>query len=132
MTAQHRFLTVAEVMDIHDQEITAAGGVSGLRDQAALESALGAVQASFAGRHLMDIFEMAATYVNSIALNHPFVDGNKRTALASGLTFLFMNGYEVEESGDEELADKTLELVNRRITKSDLAEHLRSRSREMQ
>jgi death-on-curing protein len=57
----------------------------------------------------MDIFEMAATYLNSIAINHPFMDGNKRTALASSLTFLFMNGYEIEESYDEELADKTLD-----------------------
>jgi death-on-curing protein len=75
---------------------------------------------------------MAATYLNSIAINHPFLDGNKRTALASSLTFLFMNGYEIEESYDEELADKTLDLVTRKISKSDLVKHLKARSKEIE
>lgn len=126
-----RFLSLAEVLEIHDQEIAAAGGSSGIRDIKALESALGAPQASFNGQFLMDIFEMAATYLNSIALNHPFLDGNKRTALASMLTFLFINGYETDESYDEELADKTMELVTRKIQKSDFAQHLKSRCKEI-
>lgn len=72
---------------------------------------------------------MAATYLNSIALDHPFLDGNKRTALASSLTFLFINGFEIDEQTDFELADKTLDLVARKITKSDFAQHLKSYSR---
>ena len=132
MTVEPRFLTVSEVIEIHDQEIATAGGLSGVRDLNALDSALGALQASFGGKFLLDIFEMAATYLNSIAKNHPFLDGNKRTALASSLTFLFMNGYEIDEFYDEELADKTLELVTRKITKSDLAKYLKSRSKEIQ
>ncbi|MGB7569605.1 MAG: type II toxin-antitoxin system death-on-curing family toxin [Chitinivibrionales bacterium] len=131
MTIEPRFLTIPEVIEIHDQEIVAAGGLSGVRDLNALDSAVGAPQASFSGQFLMDIFEMAATYLNSIAINHPFMDGNKRTALASSLTFLFMNGYEIEESYDEELADKTLDLVTRKITKSDLTKHLKARSKEI-
>jgi len=131
MTIEPRFLTLSEVIEIHDQEIATAGGLSGVRDLKALESSIGTPQASFNGQFLMDIFEMAATYLNSIAINHPFLDGNKRTALASSLTFLFMNGYEIEESYDEELADKTLDLVTRKITKSDLAKHLKSRSKEI-
>jgi death-on-curing protein len=79
----------------------------------------------------MGIFEMAATYVNSIAQNHPFLDGNKRTALASSLTFLFINGYEIDESYDEELADKTIDLVTRKITKTDFANFLKSRSNDI-
>jgi len=132
MISEPRFLTVFEVIEIHDQEIAAAGGLSGVRDMAALESALRAPQASFSGQFLMDIFEMAATYINSIALNHPFLDGNKRTALATSLTFLFINGFEIDEQSDFELADKTLELVARKITKSDLAQHLKSRSKEIE
>jgi death-on-curing protein len=80
----------------------------------------------------MDIFEMAATYLNSIALDHPFLDGNKRTALASSLTFLFINGFEIHEQTNFELADKTLDLVARKISKSDFAQHLKSRSREIE
>jgi len=132
MTGEPRFLSISEVIEIHNQEIATAGGLSGVRDMAALESALFAPQASFNGQFLMDIFEMAATYINSIALNHPFLDGNKRTALAACLTFLFMNGYEIDEEYDCELADKVLDLVARKITKSDLSQHLKSRSKEIE
>jgi death-on-curing protein len=131
MTIDPRFLTVSEVMEIHGQEIATAGGLSGVRDPKSLESAVGAPKASFNGEFLMDIFEMAATYLNSIALSHPFLDGNKRTALATCLTFLFINGFEIDEQYDLELADKTLELVARKITKSDFAQHLKFRSKEI-
>ena len=132
MTPEPRFLTISEIMQIHDQEIKAAGGLAGIRDHKALESAVGAPQASFKGNLIMDIFEMAATYLNSIALDHPFLDGNKRTALASCLTFLYINGFEIVEQTDSELADKTLDLVAHKVTKSDLAQHLKSRSKEIQ
>jgi death on curing protein len=132
MTPEPRFLSISEVIEIHDREIAAAGGLSGIRDLKALESAMGAPQASFNGEFLMDIFEMAATYLNSIALDHPFLDGNKRTALASSLTFLFINGFEIDEQTDFELADKTLDLVARKISKSDFAQHMKSRSREIE
>jgi death on curing protein len=62
-----RFLTISEVIGIHDQEIAAAGGLSGVPDLKSLESALGAPQASFNDEFLMDIFEMAATYLNSMS-----------------------------------------------------------------
>jgi death-on-curing protein len=132
MSVEPRFLTISEVIEIHDREIEAAGGLCGIRDIKALESALGAPQASSGGQFLLDIFEMAATYINSIALNHPFLDGNKRTAVATSLTFLFINGFEIDEKYDFELADKTLDLVTRKITKSDLARHLKSRSKEIE
>ena len=125
------FLTISEIIEIHDKEIATAGGLAGLRDIKALESAVGAPQASSADQFLMNIFEMAATYANSLALNHPFLDGNKRTALASALTFLFINGYEVDESYDEELADKILELVTHKISKTDLSGFFELRSKEI-
>jgi death-on-curing protein len=129
MIAEPLFLSISEVLEIHDEELLAAGGLSGVRDIKALESALGAPQASIGDEFLMDIFEMAATYLNSIAFNHPFIDGNKRTALAAALTFLFINGYETEELYEEELADKTLELISHKLTKSELAQHFKSRSK---
>jgi death on curing protein len=131
MINKFQFLTISEVIEIHDQELAVAGGLSGIRDLKALESAIGAPQASFDGRLLMDVFETAATYLNSIAMNHPFLDGNKRTALAVALTFLFINGFEVDEQYDLELADLTLDLIARKISKSDAARHLKSRSREI-
>lgn len=132
MNDEPRFLSITEVIEIHDHEIAAAGGSPGVRDLKILESALAAPQASFSGKYLMDIFQMAATYVQSIAVNHPFVDGNKRTALASGLVFLFMNGFTIDELHEEELADMTLDLVTKKISKAEFTEHLRSRSEDAQ
>jgi len=126
-----KFFTVDDVIQIHICEIEQAGGASGIRDHDALRSAVGAPMACFDGLFLMSIFEIAPTYVNSIALNHPFFDGNKRAALASAITFLYVNGYEVEESYDEELADKTLELVTHQITKKQLADFFELKCRQM-
>jgi len=65
--------------------------------------------------YLMDIFEMAATCAESVCCNHPFLDGNKRAGTACALTFLYLNGYEVDENHDEELADMILDPVKRPI-----------------
>lgn len=131
MIFEPRFLSIVEVIEIHEKEIIAAGGLAGIRDKDLLESAVAAPQATFNSEYLMNIFEMAATYLNSIALNHPFLDGNKRTALASSLTFLFINGYEFDELYSEELADKTLDLINGVISKADFSNLFRSRCREI-
>ena len=125
------FLTVAEIIRIHDAEIAAAGGSYGIRDNGALDSAAFAPQASFDGRYLMDEFEMAATYVCSFAFDHPFIDGNKRVALASALTFLYICGYEVEEAYDEGHADAVLSLLAHKMTKADLAAYFKARSKEI-
>jgi death on curing protein len=118
-----RFLELDEILQFHAEEIKRSGGAKGIRDLNALKSALGAPQAAFGGKFLFNIFEMAAAYVNSISLDHPFLDGNKRAAAVSALIFLYLNGYELNEKYDEELADKILDLVNKRISKIDLAHY---------
>ena len=81
------------VLAIHDEVLAAHGGLSGLRDRALLESAVAAPQASFGGKPLLqDPIEMAAAYLFHLCRNHPFADGNKRTALAAALVFLDANG----------------------------------------
>jgi death on curing protein len=88
-----RHLSVSAVVAIHDVAIKAHGGSPGLRDAALLESAIGAPQASFGGEPLMrDAVEIAAAYLFYLCRNHPFVDGNKRTALGACLIFLESNG----------------------------------------
>ena len=83
------FLTLSEVIDIHGNQIELYGGQKGVRDIGLLQSALAQPEASFAGQWLHeDIFLMAAAYAFHICQNHPFFDGNKRTALASALVFL--------------------------------------------
>jgi death on curing protein len=82
------FLTVDDVLLIHDEQLEAYGGIQGIRDNGLLESAAMMPQASFGGEYLhQNLFEMAAAYAFHIAENQPFLDGNKRTALVSALVF---------------------------------------------
>ena len=83
------FPTVEEVLAIHENLINETGGASGLRDPGALESALMRPQIGYYDDHI----EEAAALLESLAINHPFVDGNKRIALATADIFLRMNGY---------------------------------------
>jgi death-on-curing protein len=93
-----RHLTAGAVVEIHREILLAHGGRPGLRDAALLESAVAAPQATFEGEPLIaDPIEIAAAYLFYLCRNHPFVDGNKRTALAAGLVFLAANGRLVDE-----------------------------------
>jgi death-on-curing protein len=86
------YLTVSAVRKIHAEVLKAHGGSPGIRDLALLESAVAAPQATMMGQQLItDPIEIAAAYLFYICGNHPFVDGNKRTALACCLTFLAEN-----------------------------------------
>ena len=129
MTDEPVFVTFEDALFFHKEEIRRTGGISGIRDQTALEAALGAPKASFGGAYLMNLFEMAATYVESVCANHPFLDGNKRAGTACALTFLYLNGYEVDENHDEELADMILDLVCHRIDKNALSDYFRRQAR---
>jgi death-on-curing protein len=87
-------LTVAAVKAIHREVLRAHGGSAGIRNEALLESAIAAPQATMMGKPLIsDPIEMAAAYLFYLCRNHPFIDGNKRTALASCLVFLEANGF---------------------------------------
>jgi len=82
------YLTVVEVLAIHADQIERYGGADGIRDMGVLESALFRPQTGYYG----DLVEEAAALWESLAQNHPFVDGNKRTAFAVTYTFLAING----------------------------------------
>ena len=86
------FLTLAEVFEIHTDQIKRYGGDEGLRDLGLLESALAQPEATFAGQWLHhDLYEMATAYAYHLCQNHPFIDGNKRVALACALVFFEIN-----------------------------------------
>jgi death-on-curing protein len=88
-----KHLTPAAVKAIHAEVLAAHGGAGGLRDEGLLESAVAAPQATFGGEPLMtDAAAIAAAYLFYLCRNHPFVDGNKRTALAACFVFLDANG----------------------------------------
>ena len=95
------FLTLDEVLAIHADQIRRYGGRSGIRDLALLQSALGTPETTFEGDYLhTSAFEMAAAYLFHLARNHPFVDGNKRTALMTALVFLGLNNLELAAEPD--------------------------------
>ena len=91
------YLTVNEVLAIHTNQITNYGGASGLRDRGQLESALFRPQSGY----YADIIAEAAALWESLSQNHPFVDGNKRTAFMSMFVFLYINGMSLESNNDE-------------------------------
>ena len=81
------FLTLDEVIAIHQDQIQRYGGSGGLRDMGLLQSALAMPRAGFGGEYVhSDLYEMAAAYLFHLATNHPFVDGNKRVAADVFLT----------------------------------------------
>ena len=93
--------TVEAVKAIHDEVLAAHGGGGGLRDLALLESAIAAPQTTMMGQPLVtDPIDIAAAYLFYLCRNHPFVDGNKRTALATCLVFLSENGLLSDEQLD--------------------------------
>jgi death-on-curing protein len=90
------FLSVEEVIEIQAQTLETHGGQAGIRDRASLESAVGMPTHTFGGEFVHAVLcEMAAADAFHIAENQPFVDGNKRTGLATALTFLRINGVSI-------------------------------------
>lgn len=91
------FLSVEEVIQIHDDLVSAYGGLHGIRDMGLLISAIEMPKAMMFGEYLHEsIFDKAAAYLFHIVCNHAFIDGNKRTGAAVTLIFLFQNGNEVK------------------------------------
>jgi death on curing protein len=123
------FLTLAEVIEIHTDQIKRYGGSSGIRDIHLLSSAVAMPYASFQNQFLhADIFEMAAAYAFHISRNHPFVDGNKRTALATALVLLELNGISLSDP-EENLYDAMISLSSGNIDKAGLAGVVRGLTR---
>ena len=95
-------LSVEIVREIHAEVIARFGGSEGVRDNALLESAVAAPQASFAGKSpFRDLAEVAAAYLYYLCRNHPFIDGNKRAALGACIVFLRLNGVQPRPDGPE-------------------------------
>ncbi|MCF8879355.1 MULTISPECIES: type II toxin-antitoxin system death-on-curing family toxin [Hyphobacterium] len=95
-----KYLTIAEVLTIHSDQIEAWGGDHSLRDAGQLESALYRPQSGYYD----DLIAEAAALWESLSQNHPFVDGNKRTAFAATLVFLDINGIQVTAEPADVLA----------------------------
>ena len=116
-----RFLTLSEILGFHEELISDFGGSPGIRDLCLAESAVAMPQTGAGGQFFHAFpFEMAAAYAYHIAQNHPFVDGNKRTAFSSALTFLELNGYAVL-GGEDELGAATRKIASGKLGKKEFA-----------
>lgn len=120
------WLTRIVVDAIHIDQIREHGGLTGLRDENSLESALARPRHTWLSERVTDLAALAAAYGFGLARNHPYVDGNKRVALMAMLTFLAVNGRAIGAT-DEDVLTTLLALAAGRLTEPALADWLRSR-----
>jgi death-on-curing protein len=123
------FLSLAEVLEIHRDQIKRYGGAPGIRDLGLLQSAIAMPEAGFGGRFLhTDLYEMAAVYLFHIVQNHPFIDGNKRTGAVAALVFLALN--DVVISAEKDAFERIVSAVARgEADKATVAEFFRGRKK---
>ncbi len=116
------FLSVDDVLLVHRRVIEEFGGASGLRDRGLLESAVAMPQSTFGGNDLHSgLAGKAAAYHFHLCANHPFVDGNKRVAVASSEVFLLINGHELSAS-DDDIEELTLGVARGEKSKDQVIE----------
>lgn len=129
MTTQKiSFLTINQVLFIHDQMVKRFGGSHGIRDIGLIESAIARPQATFGGKYLYNsIFDKAAALLQSLLKNHPFVDGNKRTALTSAAVFLKKNSYNLTNEHKEEVRF-AIRVDNGNLTVEQISQWLKEHS----
>lgn len=126
-----RFVSLHEVIQLHDQSISRVGGTEGVRDVNLLESALHKPMQKCLYEDDFDLYSLAATLADGVAQNHAFLDGNKRAAFLSCVKFLEKNG--VDFSPD--VADATemfRRLANHDATEADLAQWIEKSVQEQQ
>ena len=116
------FITSSLTLKIHQQQILRFGGLNGIRDQFLLESAINAPEQTW--RYTENIYQTAAQYCYSIANNHPFLDGNKRTATSCMLIFLIKNGVKLNIS-NENLYKWVIEITTNLMNRDELAQLLK-------
>jgi len=98
-----RYLSLREILELHDKIIEVSGGARGIRDMHALESAINQPRITFNRTDLYtDIITKAAALCFFLVMNHPFIDGNKRVGHAAMETFLILNGFEIEATIDDQ------------------------------
>jgi len=125
-----RWLTLEEVLYLHSETLREHGGRAGVRDQGLLESAIARPRNLHACEGVLDLCPLAAAYACGISCNHPFLDGNKRTAFSALGVFLMLNRARLTAS-EAEAAVVMLELAAGALEERTLAAWLREHVREV-
>lgn len=123
------WLKKAEIERLHYRIIEKTGGPHGLRDPGLLDSALSRPKNQYSYGQ-KDTFHIAASYAESIAKNHPFVDGNKRIGFMAADAFLHRNGYELLPRRDNKHVDMMENISQGKVSRGQVADHLRQNSRQ--
>lgn len=124
---ESNWLNKAFILVVHEHVIAETGGSQGVRDETLLESALSRRQNTYQYEQV-EILDLAAAYAEGISSNHPFIDGNKRTAFVAADIFLEKNSYELDVEIDNEQETLFLNLADGKVTRADLAEWYRQNS----
>ncbi len=123
-----KFLKKETILTFHQDQLERYGGKAGIRDEKLLESSLAQPEASYDGKYVhKDLFRMAAAYGFHLCQNHPFYDGNKRTALIAMYTFLFVNGYQLA-ADKKSLYAIMMDLAKGQVSKDELTDYLKKNS----
>ncbi len=118
------FLTLEDVLEIHEDQINRYGGQKGIRDHNLLLSALAQPLSTFDGQYLHHtLYDKASAYLFHICQNHPFIDGNKRVAVVSALMFLALNDSPIDYNASA-LEQLTFEVAQGKIKKEKIAAFL--------
>ncbi|NIA14852.1 MAG: type II toxin-antitoxin system death-on-curing family toxin [Nitrospiraceae bacterium] len=120
MNAEPHFLTIGDVLTIHEDQLSRYGGEVGGPSFDLLRAAVGAPSATFGGRFLYKtLFEVGAAYLYHITQNHPFVDGNKRVGIVAALVFFALNDIHLKVNEDE-LVDLSMGVAQGRLSQSEV------------
>ena len=131
MKSPTQYLSITKVLFVHDRAVKEFGGSFGIRDIGLVESAVARPQASFDGNDLyQSIYDKTAALLQSLLKNHPFVDGNKRTALISAGIFLKMNGLNLTNNHKEEV-EFAVKVDNQNLTLEQISNWLKDNSEKI-
>jgi death-on-curing protein len=125
--AEPNWLTRIVVDAIHDDQLREHGGLTGIRDEHGLEAALARPRQKWHYTDQTDVPMLAAAYAFGLVQNHPYRDGNKRVGFLAMVTFLGLNGYELEAT-DAEVVAELLSLADGTATEESLTDWIREHS----
>lgn len=124
MGAEPRWISFAEVLDTHAEQIARFGGLPGVRDENAIRSAVDNPRNLYHYQGQDDLLVLAVRTCVALAKNHGFVDGNKRTAVVTMIAFLAVNGYDLVMNDDTSLGRLMEAVLEGDMSETDLVEHL--------
>ena len=117
------FIELDDVLYFYEEEMKQAGASGWIRDRFELEACIEAPKHTFDGEYLLDLYGMAAKYIVSFAIRHPFSDGNKRMGAISAVVFLEANGINYIEKNEGDLAEIVLSYLRNESDEESIRKH---------